>query len=99
MEANTLDENTTEGWENRIRLWTDQYEEAFSNQYSADIQNLLELQRITNKDSVGKNATMDTISKTELACNNTVIGSQMQVSWKFDNTAPLLKCSSHRTFL
>ncbi|MGH0177730.1 UNVERIFIED_CONTAM: hypothetical protein FKN15_075882 [Acipenser sinensis] len=78
-EANTLDENTTEGWENRIRLWTDQYEEAFSNQYSADIQNLLELQRITNKDSVGKNATMDTISKTELACNNTVIGSQMQL--------------------
>ncbi|XP_041080254.1 histone-lysine N-methyltransferase SETD5-like isoform X4 [Polyodon spathula] len=78
-EANTLDENTAEGWENRIRLWTDQYEEAFSNQYSADIQNLLELQRITNKDSVGKNATMDTINKTELACNNTVIGSQMQL--------------------
>ncbi|MBN3325847.1 SETD5 protein, partial [Atractosteus spatula] len=78
-EANTLDENTTEGWETRIRLWTDQYEEAFSNQYSADIQNLLELHRITSKDSVGKAAAMDTINKTELACNNTVIGSQMQL--------------------
>ncbi|XP_066554450.1 histone-lysine N-methyltransferase SETD5 isoform X1 [Amia ocellicauda] len=78
-EANTLDENTTEGWETRIRLWTDQYEEAFSNQYSADIQTLLELHCITSKDSVGKTAAMDTINKTELACNNTVIGSQMQL--------------------
>ncbi|KAG2471301.1 SETD5 protein, partial [Polypterus senegalus] len=78
-EASILDENTEEGWENRIRFWTDQYEEAFSNQYSADIQNLLQLHRIANKDSVGKAAFMDTINKTELACNNTVIGSQMQV--------------------
>uniref|UniRef100_A0A8C4TK17 SET domain containing 5 n=1 Tax=Erpetoichthys calabaricus TaxID=27687 RepID=A0A8C4TK17_ERPCA len=78
-EASTLDENTEEGWENRIRFWTDQYEEAFSNQYSADIQNLLQLHRIANKDSVGKAAFMDTINKTELACNNTVIGSQMQL--------------------
>ncbi|XP_039627029.1 histone-lysine N-methyltransferase SETD5 isoform X3 [Polypterus senegalus] len=78
-EASILDENTEEGWENRIRFWTDQYEEAFSNQYSADIQNLLQLHRIANKDSVGKAAFMDTINKTELACNNTVIGSQMQL--------------------
>uniref|UniRef100_A0A671NTN3 SET domain-containing protein 5-like n=1 Tax=Sinocyclocheilus anshuiensis TaxID=1608454 RepID=A0A671NTN3_9TELE len=40
-EASVLDENTTEGWETRIQQWTDQYEEALSNQYSADVQNLL----------------------------------------------------------
>ncbi|XP_007888441.1 histone-lysine N-methyltransferase SETD5 isoform X2 [Callorhinchus milii] len=78
-EAHALDENTAEGWENRIRLWTDQYEEAFANQYSADVQNLLELHRLTVKDSVGKNAVLDTINKTELACNNTILGSQMQL--------------------
>lgn len=78
-EAHALDENTAEGWENRIRLWTDQYEEAFTNQYSADVQNLLERHLNSNKDYVGKTAMLDTINKTELACNNTVIGSQMQV--------------------
>ncbi|XP_048403433.1 histone-lysine N-methyltransferase SETD5 isoform X2 [Stegostoma tigrinum] len=77
-EAHALDENTAEGWENRIRLWTDQYEESFANQYSADVQNLLELYRLTMKDAVGKNV-LDTINKTELACNNTVLGSQMQL--------------------
>uniref|UniRef100_A0A8C6IUC8 Uncharacterized protein n=1 Tax=Melopsittacus undulatus TaxID=13146 RepID=A0A8C6IUC8_MELUD len=78
-EAHALDENTAEGWENRIRLWTDQYEEAFTNQYSADVQNLLERHLNSNKDYVGKTALLDTINKTELACNNTVIGSQMQL--------------------
>lgn len=78
-EAHALDENTAEGWENRIRLWTDQYEEAFTNQYSADVQNLLERHLSSHKDYVGKTAMLDTINKTELACNNTVIGSQMQV--------------------
>ncbi|XP_019392331.1 PREDICTED: SET domain-containing protein 5 [Crocodylus porosus] len=78
-EAHALDENTAEGWENRIRLWTDQYEEAFTNQYSADVQNLLERHLSSHKDYVGKTAMLDTINKTELACNNTVIGSQMQL--------------------
>ncbi|XP_005413069.1 PREDICTED: SET domain-containing protein 5 isoform X6 [Chinchilla lanigera] len=78
-EAQNLDENTTEGWENRIRLWTDQYEEAFTNQYSADVQNALEQHLHSNKEFVGKPAILDTINKTELACNNTVIGSQMQL--------------------
>nr|XP_033782058.1 histone-lysine N-methyltransferase SETD5 isoform X2 [Geotrypetes seraphini] len=78
-EAHTLDENTTEGWENRIRLWTDQYEEAFTNQYSADVQNLLERHLRSGKELVGKTAAMDTINKTELTCNNTVVGSQMQL--------------------
>uniref|UniRef100_UPI00398F2234 histone-lysine N-methyltransferase SETD5 isoform X2 n=1 Tax=Pristiophorus japonicus TaxID=55135 RepID=UPI00398F2234 len=78
-EAHALDENTAEGWENRIRLWTDQYEESFANQYSADVQNLLELHRLTMKDSMGKNVVLDTINKTELACNNTILGSQMQL--------------------
>ncbi|XP_044308070.1 histone-lysine N-methyltransferase SETD5 isoform X2 [Varanus komodoensis] len=78
-EAHALDENTAEGWENRIRLWTDQYEEAFTNQYSADVQNLLERHINANKEFVGKAAVLDTINKTELACNNTVIGSQMQL--------------------
>uniref|UniRef100_A0A8C5SE20 SET domain containing 5 n=1 Tax=Laticauda laticaudata TaxID=8630 RepID=A0A8C5SE20_LATLA len=78
-EAHALDENTTEGWENRIRLWTDQYEEAFTNQYSADVQNLLERHLNANKEFAGKAAVLDTINKTELTCNNTVIGSQMQL--------------------
>ncbi|XP_055985723.1 histone-lysine N-methyltransferase SETD5 isoform X3 [Sorex fumeus] len=78
-EAQNLDENTTEGWENRIRLWTDEYEEAFANQYSADVQNALEQHLHSSKEFVGKPAILDTINKTELACNNTVIGSQMQL--------------------
>ncbi|KAM3914570.1 histone-lysine N-methyltransferase SETD5 [Leptodactylus fuscus] len=77
-DAHTLDENTTEGWENRIRLWTDQYEEAFTNQYSADMQNLLERHVRSNKEQVGKAEQPETIKKTELSCNNTVVGSQMQ---------------------
>lgn len=96
-EASTLDENTAEGWESRIRQWTDQYEEAQANQYSADIQTLLQLYRTASatvtKTEGGGDATpptsthigaslegMDTINCTELACNNTVLGSQMQVS-------------------
>ncbi|XP_071984029.1 histone-lysine N-methyltransferase SETD5 isoform X2 [Engystomops pustulosus] len=77
-DAHMLDENTTEGWENRIRLWTDQYEEAFTNQYSADMQNLLERHVRSNKEQVGKAELPETIKKTELSCNNTVVGSQMQ---------------------
>lgn len=93
-EANTLDENTAEGWESRIRQWTNQYEEALANQYSADIQTLLQLYRaasatVTSAES-GTPPTstqisaslegMDTINCTELSCNNTVLSSQMQVS-------------------
>ncbi|KAI1890457.1 hypothetical protein AGOR_G00153900 [Albula goreensis] len=81
-EASTLDENTAEGWETKIRQWTDQYEEAFANQYSADVQTLLQLHRAASKAAEGKAPTvaaMDTINRTELACNNTVIGSQMQL--------------------
>lgn len=91
-----LDENTAEGWESRIRQWTDQYEEALSNQYSADVQTLLQLHR-TASTTVSKSESgtktppsstqihasvdvMDTINRTELACNNTVLSSQMQVS-------------------
>ncbi|KAF7654427.1 hypothetical protein LDENG_00069680 [Lucifuga dentata] len=94
-ELNVLDENTAEGWESKIRLWTDQYEEALANQYSADIQTLLQLHRAASS-TVSKNEsstttppsatqlhvsadTMDTINRTELACNNTVLGSQMQL--------------------
>ncbi|XP_010794685.1 SET domain-containing protein 5 isoform X2 [Notothenia coriiceps] len=94
-EASVLDENTAEGWESRIRQWTDQYEEALINQYSADVQTLLELHRAASN-TVSKaesgSATppcttqlhasgdaMDTINRTELACNNTVLGSQMQL--------------------
>ncbi|XP_077428688.1 histone-lysine N-methyltransferase SETD5 isoform X3 [Vanacampus margaritifer] len=92
-EASVLDENTTEGWESRIRQWTDQYDEALANQYSADIQTLLQLHR-TASTTVGNAESgpmslpsttptsvdvMDTINRTELACNNTVLGSQMQL--------------------
>ncbi len=91
-----MDENTAEGWESRIRQWTDQYEEALANQYSADVQTLLQLHRTTSTTvSKAESSTtappsnsqihtsvdaMDTINRTELACNNTVLGSQMQVS-------------------
>ncbi|XP_077055206.1 histone-lysine N-methyltransferase SETD5 isoform X2 [Siphateles boraxobius] len=79
-EASVLDENTTEGWETRIRQWTDQYEEALVNQYSADVQTLLE-HYCANCNSSPSQSTvaMDTINRTELACNNTVLGSQMQL--------------------
>lgn len=94
-----LDENTAEGWESRIRQWTDQYEEALANQYSADVQTLLQLHRAAST-SVSKTEscatmspsstqihasvdTMDTINRTELACNHTVLGSQMQVNLTF----------------
>ncbi|XP_041835734.1 histone-lysine N-methyltransferase SETD5 isoform X2 [Melanotaenia boesemani] len=94
-EASVLDENTAEGWESRIRQWTDQYEEALVNQYSADIQTLLQLHRsagssiskvesgtTTSPSTAQIHAsvdTMDTINRTELACNNTVLSSQMQL--------------------
>ncbi|XP_066520897.1 histone-lysine N-methyltransferase SETD5 isoform X2 [Hoplias malabaricus] len=79
-EASVLDENTAEGWETRIRQWTDQYEEALANQYSADVQTLLQLHHSANKNSPSPPAlTMDTINRTELACNNTVLSSQMQL--------------------
>ncbi|CDQ84292.1 unnamed protein product [Oncorhynchus mykiss] len=74
-EASAVDETTAEGWESRIRQWTDQYEEATANQYSADVQMLLQLHRAVNASADA----MDTINRTELACNNTVLGSQMQV--------------------
>ncbi|CAN9512157.1 unnamed protein product [Ophioblennius macclurei] len=91
-EASVLDENTVEGWESRIRQWTDQYEEALANQYSADIQTLLQL-HCTGSSTKAESGntdpsteqipasadTMDTINRTELACNNTVLGSQMQL--------------------
>ncbi|XP_028430802.1 SET domain-containing protein 5 isoform X1 [Perca flavescens] len=94
-EVSVLDENTAEGWESRIRQWTDQYEEALANQYSADVQTLLQLHRTANttvSKAEGDTATppsatqihasgdaMDTINRTELTCNNTVLGSQMQL--------------------
>lgn len=88
-EASGVDENTAEGWENRIRQWTDHYEEALANQYSADIQTLLRLYRAassttesgatTPPSSTELHVATDTINRTELACNNTVLGSQMQV--------------------
>ncbi|XP_069499336.1 histone-lysine N-methyltransferase SETD5 isoform X2 [Ambystoma mexicanum] len=74
-----LDENTTEGWENRIRLWTDQYEEAFSNQYSTDMQSLLERHIRACKESIRKAAALEAFKKTELIASNTVVGSQMQL--------------------
>uniref|UniRef100_A0AAR2K571 SET domain-containing protein n=1 Tax=Pygocentrus nattereri TaxID=42514 RepID=A0AAR2K571_PYGNA len=79
-EASGLDENTAEGWETRIRQWTDHYEEALANQYSADVQTLLQLHHSSSKNSASQPAlTMDTINRTELACNNTVLSSQMQL--------------------
>lgn len=42
FEVQNLDENIIEGWENWIRLWIDQYEEVFINQYSVDVQNVFE---------------------------------------------------------
>lgn len=79
-EASALDENTAEGWETKIRQWTDQYEEALANQYSADVRKLLQLHRSANKNSTSPaTLAMDTINRTELACNNTVLSSQMQL--------------------
>ena len=111
-----LDENSAEGWETKIRQWTDQYEEALANQYSADVQTLLKRHRpagtmptSTKTEEEGGDSvasplapsssssscptagqastdTTDTINHTELACNNTVLGSQMQVSLSYEGT-------------
>ncbi|CDQ60087.1 unnamed protein product [Oncorhynchus mykiss] len=78
-EASAVDETTAEGWESRIRQWTDQYEEATANQYSADVQTLLQLHRAATVTVNASANAMDTINRTELACNNTVLGSQMQL--------------------
>uniref|UniRef100_A0AAY5KAV2 Uncharacterized protein n=1 Tax=Esox lucius TaxID=8010 RepID=A0AAY5KAV2_ESOLU len=55
-EASAVDETTAEGWESRIRQWTEQYEEAAANQYSADIQTLLQLRRAAAEGVVGGGA-------------------------------------------
>ncbi|KAM9800236.1 histone-lysine N-methyltransferase SETD5 isoform 1-T1 [Syngnathus typhle] len=83
-EASALDGITAEGWESRIRKWTEQYEEALANQYSADVQTLLRLRRAVGSAEsppVGlpSVAAADTIDRTQLACNHTVLGSQMQL--------------------
>ncbi|CAL8340918.1 unnamed protein product [Lota lota] len=98
-ETNVLDENTAEGWETKIRQWTDQYDEALANQYSADVRTLLESRcgADTKTESVATataqqsqvNTTttvttrlsvdVDSIDHAALACNNTVLSSQMQL--------------------
>ncbi|KAL0977853.1 hypothetical protein UPYG_G00162180 [Umbra pygmaea] len=109
-EASSVDETTVEGWENRIRQWTDQYEEASANQYSADVQTLLQLRRAAAIDMVGETAkvaattssakagastdSVDTINRTELACNNTVLASQMQL-----HLGPVTRVQKHRKIL
>ncbi|XP_045079674.1 histone-lysine N-methyltransferase SETD5 isoform X4 [Coregonus clupeaformis] len=104
-EASAVDETTAEGWESRIRQWTDQYEEATANQYSADIQTLFQLHRAVTAEGVVSETTspaqvnasadtMDTINRTELACNNTVLGSQMQLQ-----LARVTRMQNHRKIL
>ncbi|CAL8335653.1 unnamed protein product [Merluccius merluccius] len=100
-EANVLDENSAEGWETKIRQWTDQYDEALANQYSADVQTLLQshcgasdtdakMESVATATAQQSNinmttvttqlsSDMDTNNDTELACSNTVPGSQMQL--------------------
>lgn len=86
-DAIALDENTAEGWESKIRQWTDQYEEAISNQYSADVQTLLQLHHTASSSSSESPSSSQTspaeptdpFNRTALACNNTVLGSQMQL--------------------
>lgn len=84
--TNTLDENTTEVWDPRTCQWTDQYEEALFNKYSLDALMLLQLHRTASTSSITAplantqmEASVSTLD-TELACNNTVLDSQMQVS-------------------
>ncbi|KAK7916126.1 hypothetical protein WMY93_011887 [Mugilogobius chulae] len=85
-DSSVLDENTSEGWECKIRKWTDQYEEALANQYSADVQSLLQLHTGSSRASESPSSSQtspaeitDTINRTALSCNNTVLGSQMQL--------------------
>lgn len=85
-DASVLDENTAEGWESKIRKWTDQYEEAVANQYSADVQSLLQHHTASSTASQSPASAQsspaeltDTINRTALSCNNTVLGSQMQL--------------------
>ncbi|XP_075880876.1 histone-lysine N-methyltransferase SETD5-like isoform X2 [Nelusetta ayraudi] len=82
--TNTLDENTAEVWDPRTCQWTDQYEEALFNKYSLDALMLLQLHRTASTSSITAplantqmEASVSTLD-TELACNNTVLDSQMQ---------------------
>lgn len=79
--ASTLDESTAD-----VCQWTDQYEESLANQYSLEIRTLLQPHRMASTSSITAplaNAQMQAsfgALHTELACNNTVLGLQMQVS-------------------
>ncbi|CAL1608828.1 unnamed protein product [Knipowitschia caucasica] len=81
-DASVLDENTSEGWENKIRKWTDQYEEALTNQYSADVQSLLQNRSEGSQSPLSQTSPAelsDTLHQISLSSNNTVLGSQMQL--------------------
>lgn len=84
--TNAVDENTSDLWDPRTCQWLDQYEEAQFNKYSLDALMLLQRHRTASTSSIAappantqREAPVSTLD-TELACNNTVLSSQMQVS-------------------
>ncbi|XP_072097645.1 inactive histone-lysine N-methyltransferase 2E isoform X6 [Mobula birostris] len=55
-------------WENKIKTWMDRYEEADGNQYSEDIQNILEAHRLALEIGDGHEK-MEVVSRSDLSTN------------------------------
>ncbi|XP_048466419.1 inactive histone-lysine N-methyltransferase 2E isoform X5 [Rhincodon typus] len=79
-EADVVD-NVSFVWENKIKTWMDRYEEADGNQYSEDIQNILEAHRLAVEITDGHEK-MEVVSRSDQNANLAVfkppIESQMQ---------------------
>ncbi|XP_072327406.1 inactive histone-lysine N-methyltransferase 2E isoform X8 [Scyliorhinus torazame] len=66
-EADVVD-NASFLWENKIKTWMDRYEEADGNQYSEDIQNILEAHRLALEITDGREE-MEVVSRSDLNTN------------------------------
>uniref|UniRef100_A0A4W3IYA5 Lysine methyltransferase 2E (inactive) n=1 Tax=Callorhinchus milii TaxID=7868 RepID=A0A4W3IYA5_CALMI len=64
-------------WENKIKTWMDRYEEADGNQYSEDIQNILEAHRLALEIGDGSEK-MEVINRSDLNTSNTALKSPIE---------------------
>lgn len=81
-----LDENTAEGWETKIRQWTDQYDEALANQYSADVQMLLGSCCTGTAGTLTKTESADTVTAQQTDDNTATETTPTQLSGDPDST-------------
>lgn len=64
-------------WENKIKTWMDRYEEADGNQYSEDIQNILEAHRLALEIGDGPEK-MEVVNRSDLNTSNTALKSPIE---------------------